>query len=156
MKQQLTEDDMELFHTSPEEIKTIAADGRFGEFLFFSAHVYVMTVGEYVTYKIEVDEDDIIEAGRLFYHEDAELLDPLVEEVMNMLGCDEDMAEDFISQDFSTNYNADIDAEDSWTIQAITAKAAKTLGYRGVYFQDEQGRCYMIDMLGHEDELVKV
>ncbi|HHK5070544.1 TPA: hypothetical protein ACQT1J_002290 [Pseudomonas aeruginosa] len=36
------------------------------------------------------------------------------------------------------------------------AKAAKTLGFRGVSMQDEQGTCYMIDMLGHDAELVRV
>lgn len=139
---------MELFHTSPAEITNINTFGRFGEFLCFSADVYTMSAGEVVTYKIEVDDTDIIESSSLFYHEGAEKLSPLVERVMELAGCDEDTAEDLLSQKDDCG-----DAELSWDIQALTAQAAKILGYRGVSMSDEQGTCYMIDMLGHEAEL---
>jgi hypothetical protein len=141
---------MELFHTSPSEITKINTDGLFGEFLCFSSDEYVMTAGQHVTYKIEIDEDEIVEANHLFYHKDAEKLEGLVSEVMEMLGCDEGTAEEMLSQNDDCG-----DAEMSWEIQAMTAKAAKILGYRGVLFQDEQGTCYMIDMMGYESELVK-
>lgn len=140
---------MELFHTSPAEIKEINSLGLYGSFLCFSTNVYAMTAGECVTYKIEINEDDIIEADQLFYHEDAEKLDGMVQQVMSMLDCDEDEAIEQIEQsgDFCG------DAEDSWKIQHISAQAARLLGYRGVSMQDEQGTVYMIDMIGHENEL---
>jgi len=139
---------MELFHTSPEEIKKITTDGRFGEFLFFAESEYVMTAGDHVVYKIDIKESDIIEAGSLFFHDDASKLDDLVREVMEILDCDEGTAEEMIAQNEDCG-----DAELSWDIQLITAKAAKALGYRGVSMSDEQGECYMIDMLGREGEL---
>lgn len=43
-----------------------------------------MTAGDHVTYAIEVGEDDLIDAEQLFYHEDAEMLAPLVEKVMEI------------------------------------------------------------------------
>ncbi|GGM25847.1 hypothetical protein ACFQDN_22145 [Pseudomonas asuensis] len=148
---------MELFHTSPSEITTINTDGRFFEFLCFAVDEYVMTTEEFVTYRITVDENDIIEAGSLFYHPNAADLSPLVEGVMRMVGCDEGTAEELISQRIDVFSLDDIDAADagelSWDIQATTAKAAKILGFRGVSMLDEQGACYMIDMLGHEAEL---
>ncbi|CDM53667.1 hypothetical protein ACM8BJ_30950 [Pseudomonas aeruginosa] len=151
---------MEIFHTSPVEITTINTQGRFGEFLCFAADEYVMTAGDHVTYRIKVDESDIIMAGSIFYHERAADLSGLVERVMQLTGCDEDTAEELISQRIDVFSLDDIDASDaaelSWDIQAITAQAAKTLGFRGVSMQDEQGTCYMIDMLGHDAELVRV
>ena len=150
---------MEIFHTSPVEITAVTNHGRFGEFLCFAVGEYVMTAGDHVTYLLEVDESDIISAGSLFYHENAADLSGLVERVMEMVGCDEDTAEELISQRIDVFSLDNIDASDaaelSWDIQAITAKAAKVLGFRGVAMQDEQGTCYMIDMLGHEAELVR-
>jgi len=139
---------MELFHSSPIEITEIDQSGRFGEFLCFAENEYVMTAGSYVTYKIGVPEDLIIEASRLFYHADASKLDGLVAKIMEMLGCDEETAEAMLSQKDDCG-----EAEMSWDIQAMTAQAAKILGYRGVSMRDEQGTCYMIDMLGREPEL---
>lgn len=147
---------MELFHTSPAEIKKINSFGVFGSFLCFSDDVYVMTAGEFVTYKLEIDEDDIIEAGQLFYHDDAEKLGGLVQEVMDMIGCDEDEAETLIEQRASISVCSEIDGEDLWEIQHISAQAARLLGYRGVSMQDEQGTVYLIDMLGCENELEQV
>ncbi|NYT25412.1 hypothetical protein H0A73_17565 [Alcaligenaceae bacterium] len=140
---------MQLFHTSPAEITSINGLGLFGSFLCFSENVYVMTAGEHVAYRLEIDEDDIIEAGQLFYHDDAEKLDGLVARVMDMLDCDEGEAIEQIEQ------RADFcgDADDSWEIQHISAQAARLLGYRGVSMQDEQGTVYMIDMMGRENEL---
>lgn len=143
---------MELFHTSPAEITAINDSGTYGSFLCFSSDVYVMTAGEHITYRLEIDEDDIIEADRLFYHDDAEKLDGLVASVMSMLDCDEDEAIEQIEQrgEFCG------DADDSWEIQHISAQADRMLGYRGVSMQDEQGTVYLIDMLGREGELERV
>lgn len=149
---------MELFHTSPSENISINTNGRFGEFLFFSSEIYSM--GSYkAAYRIDLDDGAIIEAGSLFYQDGAEKLAGLVEQVARMVGCDDDTAEELISQRADV-HSLDVDAEDagdmSWDIQAITAKAAKLLGFRGVSMPDEQGTCYMIDMLGREGDLERI
>lgn len=138
---------MELFHTG-SKIEKITSNGRYGEFLFFGASD--CHYGD-VTYKIEVSEEKIIDPNTFFYRDDCEKLESIVAEVMELAECDEDEAEEYLSQRES-HTDADID----WDIQALTAKAAKTLGYRGVEIPDEHGTSYMIDMLGHEDELEEV
>lgn len=151
---------MELFHTSPTKIDAIATNGRFGEFLFFSSHIYAMTVGEFVTYSIDLDDDQVIEAGRLFYHDDAEKLAPLVAELAARLDVSEDDAEALIEESKSTFDFDNIEAEDaadvSWDVQRFTARAAKLLGFRGVKVRDEQGSAWLVDMLGHETELTEI
>lgn len=143
---------MELIHTSPTEIVSIDKHGRFDEFLFFSDHVYVMTAGEYITYTIEVPSSEIIQAGSLFYHEDAALLDDLVANFCERFNVDTETAEEVISE---RQQLESTDADESWDVQLFTARAAKLLGFRGVAVLDEQGTAYMIDMLGREAELVK-
>ncbi|MDY7559984.1 hypothetical protein QN366_04720 [Pseudomonas sp. CCC3.2] len=151
---------MELIHTSPAEITSIHMHGRFNEFLFFSDSEYVMTAGTHFAYKIEVSDDSIIEAGRLFHHEDASKLAVLVAKLATRLGIDADAAEALIEEsvsifDIDSNVEAEDLADASWDIQLFTARAAKLLGFRGVEVSDEQGTSYMIDMLGRELELVK-
>ncbi len=150
---------MELFHTSPEKIEAINNNGRFGAFLFFSSKVYVMTAGKFVTYSIEIDDEQIIDDGRLFFHEDAAKLEPLVAELATLLDVSEDDAEALIEGSKSVYDIGSIEADDaadaSWDVQHFTARAAKLLGYRGVQVTDEQGATYMIDMLGYEHELTK-
>ncbi|MEB0077992.1 hypothetical protein QN386_23835 [Pseudomonas sp. CCI3.2] len=151
---------MELIHTSPTEITSIHTHGRFSEFLFFSGSEYVMTAGTHFAYKIEVSDDSIIEAGRLFHHEDASKLAVLVAKLATRLGIDVDVSEALIEEsvsifDIDSNVEAEDLADTSWDIQLFTARAAKLLGFRGVEVSDEQGTSYMIDMLGRESELVK-
>jgi hypothetical protein len=144
---------MELFHTSAEEIISVTNEGLFEEFLFFSPNVYAMTAGDYITYAIELDNSEVIDAGRLFYHDDAEKLDSLVADFCHRFDVDTDSAEEIISE--RDQLESD-DCEDLWEVQLFTARAAKILGYRAVRVQDEQGSAYMIDMLGHESELTRV
>ncbi|WP_339869099.1 hypothetical protein [Pseudohongiella nitratireducens] len=141
---------MELIHTSPELITEINESGRFNEFLFFSADEYTMTAGDHVAYSIELGDDEIIEAGQLFYHEDAEKLDELVAEFCDRFDVDADTAEEIISEREQLD---SCDSDDLWDVQIFTARAAKILGFRAVEVEDEQGAAYMIDMLGHEKEL---
>jgi hypothetical protein len=154
------EKSMQLIHTSPAEITSIHAYGRFGDFLFFSHREYVMTARSHVTYTIELDDSAIIRAGELFHHEDAAKLSDLVAEVAARFDIDEDTAEELIEeseliQDIESNVDAEDLAEASWDIQHYTARAAKLLGFRGVAVTDEQGIAYLVYMLGHEAELVK-
>lgn len=149
---------MKLIHTSPSEIKTIDDFGRFGGFLFFSGSEYAMTAGSFFTYAIDLCEEDLIDAEQLFYHEDAAKLEGFVGEVMSMAGCDENTAEELISQRVDvSNIDTDIDPEDladiSWDIQRITGEAAVALGFRGVAMDDEQGRAFLVAMNGRESEL---
>lgn len=151
---------MQLTHTSPAEISSINAHGRFGEFLFFALGEYVMSAGSHVTYTIELDDTAIIRAGALFHHDDAEKLAGLVEEVAARYGVDEDTAEALIDESKSIfDIDSSVEPEDladaSWDIQHYTARAAKTLGFRAVAVSDEQGTAYLVDMLGREAELVK-
>ena len=144
---------MELFHTSPNEIACITRTGRFGEFLFFSVNVYTMTAGDFVTYKLEINEEDLIDACHLFYHEDAQKLTALVAEFCRRFDVDADTAEEIISERAQLD---SADADDLWDAQAFTARATKILGYRGGIGRDEQGSVYMIDMLGREADLEKL
>ena len=153
---------MELFHTSPTKITEINSSGRFGSFLFFAGEAYRMAAGTVITYKIELDEEEIISASRMFWHDDAEKLTGLVEELAERLGCDADTAEALIEEKTSIYDVADdlgLDAEDladiSWDIQHVSARAARLLGFRGVAVSDEQGVSVMVDMAGHESELVE-
>lgn len=144
---------IELFHTGGE-IKEVNKLGTFGEFLFFSESIYKMRAGVANVYKIEVDENDFIRAGSLFYHEDAEKLAGLVSEFCEKYGVDEGASEEIISERANAwSEIEDCDADISWNVQHFTARAAKILGYRGVIVQDEQGGAWMVDMLGRESEL---
>lgn len=149
---------MKLFHTSPEKIAEIKESGRYGEFLCFSDKPYSMSPGDVFVYSAEVSEEEIVEAGEFFYREDSHKLSGLVERVMDLVDCDQDTAEELLSQRCDVNDMDTVDPEDaaelSWDIQALTAKAAKLLGYRAVSMRDEQGTCYMVDLLGKESEMV--
>lgn len=148
---------MELFHTSPSKIEKIGSTGRFGEFLFFSSSVYTMTAGSPVVYRLELSDSDVIEAGQLFYHDEAAKLAGLVADLAARLGVSEEDAEALIEESLSVYDLDNIPAEDaadaSWDVQLFTARAAKALGFRAVQVQDEQGAAWMVDMLGRESEL---
>jgi len=141
---------MKLLHTSPQEITNISLTGRFGEFLFFSCDEYVMTgASDCLTYEIDLDEDQIVDASTFFYREDCHLLNDLVEEVMDLTGCDEEQAQEYLSQNESYFEDPEVD----WDIQRLTGEAGKILGFRAVEAQDEQGTCYIVSMFGHKKEL---
>lgn len=147
----------ELFHTSPTSIKKIHKKGTFGSFLCFSSKIYYMTGSESpVIYKIEIDKNEIIEASQLFYHEDASELLPIVEQVTELAGVDEETAEKLLDESESFELTDSHSAEISWKIQQLTGECAKILGFRGVSMLDEQGALYMIDMFERENEMTLV
>jgi hypothetical protein len=141
---------MDLYHTSPVAITRITKNGRFGEFLFFSSRVYTMTAGEAVVHKIELDDDVIIDARSLFFHEGAAALDGLVAEFCERFGVEAEEAEEIIAERQQLDST---DSDDLWDVQHFTARAAKLLGFRGVRVSDEQGAAYIVAMLGHEAAL---
>lgn len=133
-----------VFHTSPQPILEIKATGRFGSWLCCSLDPYFMTAADSATvYSIDIADADVIDAGSLFYHDDAAKLDALVARFMNRFGIeDEDEAQDIISE---RRHLDTADADDQWDVQAFTCKAAALLGYSVVKMADEQGPLYMID-----------
>lgn len=150
---------IEVFHTSDVEIVEIKEQyGLFNEFLFFSWQPYSMSsVCSKIIYKMEIDKDSLISAGSLFYDDDYEKLDGLVEEFCEEFGVEKETAEYIISEAGSVYEFDNIDTSDgsaAWKAQLYTARAAKILGYRGVIVTDEQGTAYMIDMLGKESDLI--
>ena len=151
---------MELFHTSPEEITEINEFGRFGSWLFFAFGEYVMATCETITYTIEIDDEAVIDASELFYHDEAEKLNGLIEEVADQFGVDAETAEALIEQSSDISFvESSVEPEDladaSWDIQLYSAKAAEILGYKAISMEDEQGTAIMVNMLGRETELKK-
>lgn len=84
---------LRLFHTSPEEIKKIHSQGRFGPGLFFADSPYVTTAASNPkVYGHEVDEDEIINASDFEYlePEDYKKIKHLVKNIMNYTDLDEE------------------------------------------------------------------
>jgi hypothetical protein len=133
---------IELFHTSPVPIKVIRKDGLFGSFLCFAASPYTLS-GESPkhVYQISLDKSQIIEACSLFYHADAQNLEPIVEEAMALIDCDHDTAVALLSEEQAYLDDPEI----SWELQRLTAECAKVLGYIACRMTDEQGSVYLVD-----------
>lgn len=135
---------MNIYHTSPVEIKEISKNGLFNDCLFFSNDVYTMTAGDFITYEMDVNEDSFIDVGQL----------DSVDYIKNIVGALEvsfDEAESYLCG-FSTCE----DPEDDFYIQAMQGAAAKDEGYLGAISADEQGTVYIIPMLGKESMLKAV
>jgi hypothetical protein len=149
---------MELFHTSPDKIEKVNPFGLFGDCLCFSGRPYFMTEAPApVVYKIELDDSEIVEASSFFYRDDCDKLSGLVEEVMELVGCDEDTAQDLLAGTQSLLSVADeYDPEMDFEIQKLTGKAGKVLGFRAVETRDEQGAMWLVSMSGHEQDLIEV
>lgn len=139
-----------VYHTSPDPITKISKFGASGECLCFSDKIYQMASCEVVTYKIELNEDEIIEASSFFYRDDCELLNDIVAEIMLLTDCDEDTAQEYLSQrdQYGEDYEIDL------RIQGFTGEAAKALGYKAAEAEDEQGTVYLVPMFGRESELI--
>ena len=149
---------MELFHTSPEKIEKVNQYGLFGDCLCFADHPYFMTeVNAPVIYKLELDDSDVIEASMFFFHDDWEKLDGVVADVMELVGCDEDTAQELLSERTSVwEESENADADMAWSMQRMIGKAGKILVYRAVECRDEQGAMWLVSMSGHEHEMVEV
>lgn len=149
-----------IYHTSPKEITKINPwGGVIGNgVLCFSDEPYVMTGAEnYITYSMNYDSMEFISASRLFYHPDASKLQIFVEELASLVGCDTDTAEALISEEESV-WNIDLDADKAeldWHIQGVAAVCAKALGFDGCVGSDEQGKVYLVPMIGREADLIK-
>ena len=146
--------DYHFFHTSPNKIEKIHSDGALGECLCFSSDPYRMSGAPCITYRMDFSDNEIIEARTFFYRDDCNLLDSLVIEVMSLVKCDEDTAQDLLSQRDRNDIN--LDGEISWKIQGYTGQAAKILGYKAAMANDEQGAVYIVPMRGLESELIEV
>ena len=148
---------MKLFHTSPEKIEKISKfSGLFGEFLFFAGSPYSMSVGPVITYSIEINKEEILEQGALFFRTDGKEITDIIEETMDLFDVDEDTARDLLDETKNTDHievDPSMNADLSWELQHLIAQAAQKLGYRGVEVLDEQGTSWMIAMHGKENDL---
>lgn len=140
-----------MYHTSPAAI-TEPKPGMFGDFLCFSDSVYVQTESaEYVTYQLNVSEDEIIRADKIWYQDDTSTLQPFVDEIIERYGVSGDDAEGLLDESKSIyDVESSIDQEDlaeaSWEIQRMTAEAGRALGYGITAMSDEQGTVYLVDV----------
>lgn len=141
-----------FIHSSPEKIETIRDSDLFGSFLFFVAgetprDAYCMGDAQFF-YVAEVADDAVIEASRLWYQDNYEDAQPIIDEAMTRWGVDEDTAMGLIDGSINV-YDIDIEPEDlgeaSWACQRMAAEAARAMGFVGVEVDDEQGTSYMLD-----------
>lgn len=142
---------MEIFHTSPAPITAINSYGMFGECLCFSSSFYQMAACEVLVYKMEISENEIVKAGSFFYRDDCDKLSGIVANIMELADCDEDQAQEYLSQ--NDNHPDD---EIDWRIQGYSGEAAKALGFRACQAQDEQGAVYIVPMRGREADLILI
>lgn len=139
-----------MYHTSPVEIKE-PKHGMFGDFICFSDSVYVQTAGQHVVYRLDVDDESVIEASRLWHQDDVSPLQKFVDEIVNRYEVSESDAELLIDEsksiyDVDSNVEPEGLADASWNIQRITAEAGRALGYGIVAMSDEQGTVYFVDI----------
>lgn len=156
-----------FLHSSPEKELKIDEYGLFGSFLFFvtgedAGDAYRMSSDNNV-FALEENSVSLIKASSLFYQEGAneenKALWAIVHEVMERFNVDEETAMALLDESESeivNEYDKESEGEDGWWLQHATARAAKALGFDGVEVTDEQGASYMIDMLGREEELIKL
>ena len=152
---------MKLFHTSPKEIKKIDQFGNFEDCLFFSARVYQMAIGEVITYSIDAENMDFIEAWKL---SDDEIAAEIAKKIASRTFEDQDfeLAEELLDTSknlWKVGFDLGLDSEEkkkiNWFIQAKRGQCAKKMGFDGCLDEDEQGAVYIIPMLGRESILVK-
>lgn len=155
---------LELFHTSPAEIKEIKKDGRFGSNLFFSIDPAAMGEVKF-TYKMEIAEDSIIDQSHIFFDDaldDQNVLgkvNALIEAFADKMEIEVEQAEDLVSGKITAFDLDNVEPEDAgeidWDVQLLVANIVKEMGYRGYCFEgDFCGSSYMIDMFGHEGDLI--
>lgn len=147
---------LKMYHTSPVKIKKIDALGKFGEVLFFSGDVYVMTASpKYYIYSVEISQDEIIEVFRFKYRE-SELKEEILE-IKELLDIDEDTALELLCGEKSVwqlDKCEDL-ADIAWKIQELQGMSAKKLGYFAAESEDEQGTVYIVPML-EKEHLLKI
>lgn len=138
-----------ITHTSPELITKITSNGGCTEsdVLFFSLNDYQMSVGNVYVYDMQIDESKIISVSQLY-------CENVVAEVAALFSCDEDDAESILDST-KNEWDFDSDAEKSWRLQGLRARAAKNMGYIAVEDTDENGVVYIICMTDLESKLVQ-
>ena len=149
---------MTLYHTTNKEIKNIdPLYSHFDTFLFFSEEECHYG---HLTYKLNNDELMIIDPTDYYYNDDLDtkVLDKYANEIVDLIDVDLDTAQELLSERLDVwSLNLDIEAEQSWEIQCLTAQASRELGFDGCKTKDEHGISYMIDMEKHlsKIELIK-
>ena len=138
---------MKIYHTSTNKIEKINSHGMFGDCLFFSADIYVMTAAhKYLVYSIEIDDDKMIKRCNLYDEE-------IVREIEREFGVDAEVAEGLLDGSES-EWDYDCDAEKSWWLQGKQGECAKAMGFEACIAKDEQGTVYIVPMMNREKDLV--
>lgn len=142
----VTTNKLKMYHGTDRQIEDINDDGRWNEFMFFSANKQAaMSHGEFL-YSIEIDSEEIIEASNIFYDDNCDVLDSYVEELAEEYKIDSETIKNILDESESALEN-DLDCEDDLDFQIYTANCAKKMGYKAVEVKDEHGTSYMIDMI---------
>ncbi len=146
-----------IYHTSPNKITKIEKRELFGDCLFFSNEPYSMSIGDVITYAMDIENMDFVDPSHFFYDDDYYKLDNIVSEIMNYADIDEEIAQNLLDGSVGEYevLEGESAAELGWWIQGKQGEAAKTLGYDGTSSIDEQGTVYIIPMLNREFELVE-
>lgn len=136
-----------MYHTSQNELKKGTIDkssGIAGNCLFFSDDVYSLSAAD----KIWVYEADFncISAWELHDEE-------IISEIAERFNVDGELAEGLLDATKNEWDMAGITGEDSWWLQGKRGECAVKMGYDGAEDEDEQGRVYIIPMIGREEEL---
>ena len=133
-------------------------------YMFFSYHEQ-QNYGDNV-FSLEIDSNDIISASQLFYHDDSDKLDSVLEDIELFYGFDKELAEELIGEEISVFDQAEwerLGIEDGmqaleldWAMQSFKADAAKILGYNAVAVQDENVESVMINVAEYKERIIKM
>lgn len=134
-----------LYHTSSQLIEEIYDSELFGKALFFSERRYYMSENSNYVYTVEIDDNLIIEASSLFYHEYAKKLDSVVNFLAGKLDIALEDAESLLDCSLS-GCDLDLDMGDSWLLQKLSLQCAQILGFKGVELKDESGISYLVSI----------
>ena len=147
-----------IFHTSPVEIANIQlpwlSDSPFGDVFFFSQSVYSIGDGARITYKMEIEDEEIVNVSQLTDERGkADILD-LFDDAFGCQLKDEEVDEFFNADqsvydfvDAVVDYSDDVFfgvGEVDWEIQKIQGEAARRQGFLAAKGRDEQGEVYIV------------
>ena len=144
-----------LYHTSPQIIDTVK-NGLFGRAVCFASSPYIMEKPESTwIYCLDVDSLNVIAAERIFFDESWQQVIPIVSDIQERLGVDEETAMNLLDQTIDTidlcdnvphtDIDSDFIENDFW-LQGKRYAAAVLMGYDGVTQRDETGTMWMFSV----------
>ncbi|MGY3805449.1 AcrIF11 family anti-CRISPR ADP-ribosyltransferase (plasmid) [Pigmentibacter ruber] len=137
---------VEIYHTSPEKITEIHEDGYYGDVFFWASRPY-WTTGRAEIYKLELNDNEIIEAYELYDEE-------IITKIAKKVNVDLETAEKFLKGSINEWDYFDANSFDdptflgefSWFLQKCRGYASRKMGYIACKDHDEQGSVYIIRM----------